>query len=219
MSNNRRIQEAIQKLSGTYGVFPVKFFDAEVVSVNKKKRTCKVNLLTGDCDGITCRLMPSIADGRLDVPEKDTTVCVMFSSITEPIVVSMSWLESSTTIIGDQGWDIRDGKQIFNNGKYGGLATVINSDVTNGGLLKRLNIVEKDLNDLKEKLASAFTSPVNEPGSGAPSAFQASLSTIFTGLPVPAPIPLPTSYCGKDLEETTENMISNPNITHGKKLD
>lgn len=88
-------------------------------------------------------------------------------------------------------------KIIFNGGSNDGLVIVDNTKT-------QFNNVENDINDLKSILMTIVGgAPISEPGSGAPSAFQAALAAALSG----------GSYYSL-LTLTTKPDIENPDVTH-----
>lgn len=217
------LKEAIQRLAGTFGKANFKTFDANVESVDVPTRTCVVNSLDSSVIGLTVRFMVEVSDGDMSVPQKDSTVIVAMTDFTEPYIVSKTWLDNKLIVIGNQSIDVLKDKQIYNDGAYKGWATVINPDVENGGLLKRYNLLEQDINTLKGKLndimqaattanvtIATWTAGVPLTDVVAAGVFLPFMNTIISAL---------TPYIAPELIETTEEMISNPNITHGKKFE
>lgn len=197
--DSRKWSDLIKQIAGTHNMIPVKMFDANVDSVNVEKRTCQVTSIdpTLTIDDLEVRYMSDISDGEENVPEKDSTVTVIFSSLTTPVIVSNSWLTRKTIIIGDQQWNIIDGKQTFNDGSYGGIPIVKDPENSNAGLLKKINDLEKKINDLIQ----IFINWIPVPNDGG-----AALKTLLSSWLI-------------DIILTQESDISNPNIVHGKKLD
>lgn len=186
----RDIQTAIEHLSGKRSFVPVKTFDATVVSVDKKSRTCVVDSEKDNIDGLTVRLSPEICDGDINIPQVDSTVTVMMSGITDPYIVNTTWIDGKIIIIADQGYENDGEKQIFNDGAYGGLVRVID-------LTKKINTLEKDLNDLKTRF-SGWVPVANDGGAALKSAT--------------------ANWFANTIIETKQSDIENESITHGKKL-
>lgn len=218
-----KIRTLIQRIAGTYGKANVKLFDAIVESVNIDERTCVVNSDDNSLDGLTVRFMIDVSDGDMSVPQKDSCVTVAMTDFTEPYIVKATWLDEKLFVVGNQSFDIKKDKQIFNDGKFGGLATVKNSLESNGGLLKRYNLLEEDINKLKGKLdaikTAAQTAAAITVGwtAGSPlldTAAAAVLTPFFNAI-----LSNLTPYVTPELEKTTEKMISNPTITHGDKFE
>lgn len=220
----RQIGNLIKQIAGTYNAIPIKYVDVTIDEVLEDERCCIVTSCDGSMaiNGLKVRYMPEVSDGDEEVPEKDSTAVIVFTEITEPIIVSKSWLSRKTIIIGNQSWEITPDKQVFNDGKYGGLATVKNTDVTNGGLIKRHNLVEDDINTLKDKLQTIMQAATT--ASAAMVTWTAGIPLLDTvAFAVFNPFMLDiisalTPYIAPPLEKTTDEMISNPNITHGKEL-
>lgn len=220
-----KIRYLIQQIAGTYGKANVKLFDATVESVDIDERTCVVNAIDNSIDKLTVRFMIDVSDGDMSVPQKDSTVTVAMTDFTDPYIVKTTWLDEKLFVVGNQSYDIKPDKQILNDGKYKGLATVINGDVSDGGLLTRYNKLEDDVNTLKDKLDVLVTeaqtvmatltgwasSPSTPLLQGTASGAFLSFFTNFVSKLTP--------YKSQKLVKTTEKMISNPNITHGDKFE
>lgn len=189
----------LEKAAGVYGTARVKLMDVTVKSVNKEERYCIVNSLDGtqNIDGLKVRLALEICDGDLDYPEERSTITIAFTDFTEPYMVSATWLSQKTVIVGNQAWDIIDGKQTFNDGAYGGIPIVKDPANANNGLTKHYNDIEKKLNDL----ITVFNSWTPVPNDGG-AALKTALAT----------------WVAQNLTLTQEADISNPNIVHGKTL-
>lgn len=131
--SDRTIRETIQHLAGTHDNDPVYVYDAEVDSVDEDNRICSVTLIGGRANNSlsNVRLMSSIDDGILIIPTVGSTVTIIFSSFTEPLVIGWS------------GWD----KMILKGGDQGGL-------VLSPNLITKLNNLENLVNDLISKFNS-----------------------------------------------------------------
>lgn len=179
---------------------PVKYCDVTVDSVNEDEKTCLVSSCDGShsIDSLEVRYMPEVSDGTEDVPEVGSTVVVVFTELTQPVIISTSWLTRKTLIVGNQSFEMKDGLQKFNEGEFGGIPIVKDPDDSNAGLLKRINLLEDIINDLQSKFAAWVVVP-NDGG--------LALKTILTSTPPVWNVP--------NLTSTTESQISNPSITHG----
>lgn len=195
------VRYLIQKISGTYGKANVKLFDANVESVDVKSRTCIVNAIDCSLDGLTVRFMIDVSDGDMSVPQVNSTVTVAMTDFTDPYIVKSTWLDEKLFVVGNQGFDIKNDNQIFNDGKFGGLMKVKDPDDSNAGCLKRMNLLEDRINLMTEKWNDFCDNYV--PGSPSVTGMPATL--------IPSKI-LP------NLEKTTETQLVNPNIIHGDKL-
>lgn len=140
--------------------------------------------------------------GQIIEPQKDSYV----------LAAMIDGLESSWTLIQYteiENWSVfcekakielfnsNGGDEVHLNGKSkGGLAIV-------SELVKKYNAIEKDLNNLKTALQPVLTTPVNEAGNGAPSAFQSALNGAIS------------SWYGQQLTETQATDIENDKVKHG----
>ena len=169
-----------------------------VKSVDEKKATCNV-VISNDVEVPDVTLQTAICDGWLLVPSVDSDV-VLLKSVNGPnaLIIQTSDLDKIIMQVGDAGFTIwnktQNGGQIMqlNDGSFGGLLKLIDPDNTNAGVLARLNILEKKVNDI-----ILFESTHTHPVAGA----VANASTN------PAP---------QQLTETQRADIENKLITHGK---
>jgi len=128
--SDRDVREAIQHLAGTNKTDNIFLVDANVDSYNESTRTCTCTLIGGQASNTlpNVRLLSSVDDGLLKLPTVDTTVTIILSSFTEPVVIGYSGLD----------------KMIMLGGDLGGLPIV-------GALLEKINNLEKAYNDLVSK--------------------------------------------------------------------
>ena len=130
------MKELIEILAGTHGQAKTMFFDATVVSaVNEDTRTVDVDMVSGGTSNrISVRLMAAIDDGLLYYPENGSNVVVLMSEHVEPVIIQYSGID----------------KIVFLGGKYAGIPIVVDPDDSSKGVLKRLNLIENDINNLKQ---------------------------------------------------------------------
>lgn len=167
MSNNRKIIEAVQKMSGTQLTDNVKLVAANVDSVNEAERTCVVTTISsqGSVTIEDVQLMASIDDGILLVPQIDSTVIVSYSTFNAPYISLFSGLEKVLIVAGENNASVQidkdgllleiadtkliinDGLTQFNDGSLGGLVKVIE-------LTQKLNNLENLVNGLITKYNS-----------------------------------------------------------------
>ena len=132
------IAQAIQTLSGASGG-RLWAADARVVSVSQSDRTCVVELQDGQSSNtLTARLMASVDDGCLMLPAVDSTVVVHGGDRVKPYVAMMSEVDEI----------------VWLGGEYDGVPIVKDPGNANKGLLKRLNNLEDQVNDLLTTLQS-----------------------------------------------------------------
>lgn len=191
---DRELKDLFGKLSGNKSNMIVKYFDATVVSVDEDNGTCLVNSADGgqSFNNLKVRYMSELADGDENIPEIDSSVTILFTQITEPIIVSTSWLQRKTITIGDSVIDIKKDEIILNDASFGGLVKVEE-------LVQKINNLESLVNDLQAKFL-AWT-PVSGDGGLA-------LKTILTVTP---PI-----WNNPNIVPTERNEIENTKIKHGK---
>lgn len=211
----RTLKEVIQKTAGTYGAIRCYLLDAEIVSVDKDNNTCIVNGLdTGlNIDGLTVRLMLTESDGDREYPEIGSTVAIAFTQFTEPYVVRTTDLTEKFICIEKQGWKIDASGQIFNDGGYGGIPIVKDPDNDGNGLKKRLNEIEDKINAVNSRLDSFIQQHTTPNWTVVPNDGGAALQVKIASW-----LLTPDGQSVSGIDNTTEEQISNPNITHGKKL-
>lgn len=194
-----QIKYLIQQIAGTYGKANVKLFDAIIQkgSINKDERTCIVDSVDGSLDNLVVRYMLDVSDGDTSIPLEETTVTIAMTDFTDPYIVKSTWLSEKLFVVGEQSYDILKDKQVFNDGKYGGIPIVKDPDNSNAGLLKKINQLEEKYNDLLTSCKSVTITL-------APTGTFPTASFYTTNTPIS-----PT---------TKEVDISNPNITHGDKF-
>ena len=188
MVSNIEIKELIQKIAGTYGKANVKLFDGNVVSVDLPSFTCVVDSIDSSLNGITVRFMLEQSDGDMSVPQVDSTVTVAMTDFTDPYIVSATWLDEKLFVVGNQSYDIKPDKQIFNDGGFDGL-------VKSPDLTTKLNNIENLLNDLISKFNN-----------------HTHILTLSSGTGTAAITLTPET---NTLTPTQQSDIENPNITHG----
>lgn len=191
---DRELKDLFGKLSGNKMNMVVKYFDATVISVDEDNGTCFVNSADGgqSFNNLKVRYMSELADGDENIPEIDSSVTILFTQITEPIIVSTSWLQRKTITIGDSVIDIKKDEIILNDASFGGLVKVEE-------LVQKINNLESLVNDLQAKFL-AWT-PVSGDGGLA-------LKTILTVTP---PI-----WNNPNIVPTQRDEIENIKIKHGK---
>jgi hypothetical protein len=179
--SNRSIRESLNKLCGTDKLDTVFYVNATVESVNINARTCDCTVIDGkaEYDLPNVRLMAVVDDGLLIEPVVGSTVKVIFSQNVEPYVCQFSEIQNITII--------SVGQITLNDGSFGGLIKI--SD-----LVSKMNILEKDLNALKE----AFTGWIVAPTDGG-----AALKAITA------------TWSGSQITETQNDDLENTKVTHG----
>lgn len=119
MSGARDIRELIGILAGQGSVT---IMDMEVKSVSIPDRTA---ICTNGTNDIICRLMASVDDGMLCIPEVDSSVVVMLSKTVDPVIIMYSGID----------------KIVMRGGQFDGLTKVEK-------LTEKLNNLENKVNDL-----------------------------------------------------------------------
>lgn len=173
------IQTSIRKLAGVDLADSVQMFDAKVLLVNEAERTVNVQMIGGKSSNeLTVRLMATVNDGCYIIPKGDSTVVVAMSTHVEPYVAMFSDVE----------------KIIWLGGYFDGVPIVTHPTDSNKGLLKKINELENEINDLKTIFSTTWTPVPNDGG--------AALKTAAT------------SWSAAQITPTTQIDIEHPNITH-----
>ena len=124
--DNRSIREAVEYLSGQNKTDTIFFIDAEVNSVDLVSRLCNCTAVGGKSGNtFNARLMSSIDDGELKSPTEGSTITILISDFTDPIVIGYSGIDTIC----------------WRGGDLGGLPIV-------GILLQKINNLENAYNDL-----------------------------------------------------------------------
>jgi len=198
-TSDRAIRAAIQSMAGTFGQDVVKIVVGKVESVDEDASTCDV-LIYGTDESLIIpdvNLQVGVCDGLQILPVVGSDILLITSTYNKPYIIGYSDVDKYYLQIGDSQMTINnDGTMQFNDGSYEGLVKVQE-------LTDKLNNLENDINDLKTILQSVLTTPVNEPGNGAPSVFQQAMNAALS------------SYYGQQLTPTQQQDIENPDITHG----
>jgi hypothetical protein len=126
--SDRSIRDIINTINGNHE--PVYLIDATVISVDKSKRNCVCQALSGKTQNTLndVRLMASLDDGMLLLPSIGSTVVIMRNELIDPVIIQYSQVDQI----------------IFNGGDLGGLVKVLS-------VVDRLNKIENALNDLASK--------------------------------------------------------------------
>lgn len=128
--SDRSIAETVRYLAGTHQIDVVTLLDATVETVDIPSRTCLCTAITGPkgSELPDVRLMPIVDDGMLLVPSVGSTVTILYSIFTAPIIIGYTQLD----------------KIVFQGGDLGGLPQIL-------PLIVKLNNLENLVNDLIAK--------------------------------------------------------------------
>ena len=127
------VAELLRNITGVHLQDNMKMFDAEVLSVDSDLRTCEVILLSGKSSNtITCRLMASVNDGCLMIPEVRSTVIITMSDYVQPYISQYSGIQNI----------------VWLGGEYDGVPIVSHPTDNTKGLLVKINNLEDKLNTL-----------------------------------------------------------------------
>lgn len=165
--SDRKLIEAVRKIAGTQFRDDVSVIACTVESVDPSTRTCDCTAIGGQ--GVTdipnVQLMTEVEDGLLLLPAIGSTVFVVYSTYSPPYVSLFSKIDQVLFTAGAIQ---------FNDGSYGGLTKTPT-------LRDQLNKNNELLSAILDVLNGA---PIDEPGSGAPSALQIALRTAIAGKPL-----------------------------------
>jgi hypothetical protein len=198
-TSDRSIKAAIQAMAGTFGQDVVRINVAQVVLINEAQSTCTVRIkgVNQSVDVPNVNLQTGVCDGLQIIPVVGSDVLVITSTYNQSYIIQYSDVDKFYLQVGDSEVTINnDGSMQLNDGSYDGLVKVQE-------LTQKLNDLENDVNNLKNILQTVLTTTVNEPGNGAPSAFQIAMNAALA------------SYYGQQLTPTQQSDIENNLITHG----
>ncbi len=186
-------------MAGTFGQDVVRINVAQVVLINEAQSTCTVRIkgVNQSVDVPNVNLQTGVCDGLQIIPVVGSDVLVITSTYNQSYIIQYSDVDKFYLQVGDSEVTINnDGSMQLNDGSYDGLVKVQE-------LTQKLNDLENDVNNLKNILQTVLTTTVNEPGNGAPSAFQIAMNAALA------------SYYGQQLTPTQQSDIENNLITHG----
>lgn len=168
MSDLRQVEEAVQKLAGTYLKDIISIQACNVEEVDKDNRTCYCTSIGGDAetDIPEVLLCAENNNGFLVFPTVGSTVIVALTTRNVPFVLMFSDVESVQ----------------FMDGSYGSIPKIKDPDDANAGLLKKINNIENKLNDFISKWNNFCTSylPGGPASVGSPATLASSEETELT---------------------------------------
>jgi hypothetical protein len=135
---NSDLQQALINLNTVHNNDVLYFFNATVNSVDLDNRVCDCTSIEGRGanDYPNCRLMTEVDDGILIIPTIGSSVTILLSHNTDPLIIGYSEVDQI----------------IFRGGDLGGMVLV-------KSLLTKLNNLENAYNDLAAKFNS-HTHPI-----------------------------------------------------------
>ena len=185
--SDRKIEDAIRKLSGTYKEDRLYLVYGTVKSVSEDQATCTAEISGVDVPNI--RLQAAVCDGWLLVPKVNSTITVLYSLRINPLAIQYSDIQKAYLQVGDSEFTAtEDGILQLNDGSHGGIPKV--QSVTD-----KLNDIENLLNEFIG-IYNAHTHNVT--AVGAPTAVPGALET-------------------NTLTPTQKDDLENADVTHGKK--
>lgn len=144
--SDRQIQDAVQKIAGTFGKDHISMIPCTVTAVSQSDRTCDCLPIGGtavtEIEGV--QLMGEVDDGWLLLPAIDSTVIVGVSIKNAPFVAMFSQINKAflVTLSGIQ----------FQGGELGGLPV-------SPYVVERLNLIETSLNEALTALSLPPVTP------------------------------------------------------------
>jgi hypothetical protein len=159
------IKEAIEKLGYN------KFYSSilcKVQSVNKDLNSCEVAPLNGDADLLSVRLN-SVGDGNAKIVFYPSVDSLVFVTLINDFQAFVSCFPTEVEEI-----KIECEKVVFNGGDLGGLIKI-----------EELKSELDKINQILQAFLNTLQTPINEPGNGAPSAFQSALNAVLSGKQLP----------------------------------
>ena len=189
-SESREIQDAVQKLAGTFNKKPTVIVTGEVKSVNKDTRTSTVETVLSEATIlIEVNLSAEQNDGYILFPAIGSTVIVAMMPDGENYALAFSDIDEVLCYVDNQNsYTFNAQGFVWNTGAFGGMAKT-------GVLAARLNLLENKVNSILIGINTTFV-PV--PGDGG-----AALKAVFLAPPLVTP-----------LTNTTQAQISNDKIKH-----
>ncbi len=190
MNFEDEIRKAIRKIIGEP---KVQVQEGTVESVNWDKRSCVVKLSDGR-KFFDVRLRAVVDDSKNGLclkPKVNSAVLVNLIENQEMNAYVSGFTDvEAIELEGESDVDV-----IFNKGNNDGVVKVKE-------VVKKLNVIEKDLNKVKTAFQTALNTIVNEPGNGAPSAFQTALKAALL------------EWDGAQLTETQQDDLENTKFKH-----
>jgi hypothetical protein len=154
--------------------------DGVVKDVDKTKFTCTVTVGETDFTEVPIRVLISKQASFVEIPAVNSSVVMTFrdANMARPQLLEVDECQEILIKIGNSTLDITDGLFKFNGGSHG---------IPKADEIKTQSEKDKDILD---GILQVLQTPINEPGNGAPSAFQAALiaaigtkqSGVWTGL-------------------------------------
>jgi hypothetical protein len=130
MSDNssREIQEAIQRLAGTFGKKPTAIITANVTSVQEDDRTCSVETVLAEATIKLTGVLLSAEqnDGLIQFPAIDSTVIVAMMPDGENYCIAFSDIDAVICYIDqNNSYKFDSNGFVWNNGALGGLINIV----------------------------------------------------------------------------------------------
>lgn len=187
----RKIRQTIQELgrAGSYEIH-----QGKVVSVDNQALTIDVEI-----EGLTyydVRLRAVVTDdsGFYVVPTAGSYVTIaQIEGGVDHVLIRASEIDRVYVKIGQSTLQIDADGAVFNGGNLDGVPKSNN-------VADKLSTIENQLNQLKSLLQGVLSTPVTEPGNGAPSAFQVALNAALT------------TWLSQTFTPTTADMIKNTKL-------
>ena len=159
---DRKIQDAIQKLAGTYKLDGVQILFGQVTEVDLNNTVinapaCTVSI-KNDVPLINVALQSAFCDGFMLVPTVGSQVIVMRSQNGAfPFLIQASDLDAIYMQVADSwlvNWGSSGEDSDFTSKSYGGLVKIVDPNNPNVGLLAKINQLEQKYNSLLNLLNS-----------------------------------------------------------------
>lgn len=136
---DRQIQEAINTLSGGRNQDTVTMIECVVDSVDVGVRECSCTTIDG-VKMTNVRLMSSVNDGFLIIPEVGSEIIVLHTKRFKPFICQFSSVDKVLIITGDTIFEIKDGKITFNDGSYDGLVRINDLTTKLNDMVQLMNV-------------------------------------------------------------------------------
>ncbi|MCW3126590.1 MAG: hypothetical protein JWO03_2248 [Bacteroidetes bacterium] len=188
-------------MTGTSKNDPFQVFTGTVKSYDEDAATCVVTRTSGDneVDVPDVLLQAAVCDGLLILPAEGSDIIVGYSIQVPPFALVFSDVDKVYLQVGDSSLTLYDSTQTdgsiinINDGSFGGLLKLIDSNDPNAGVLARLN-----------KLETALTTHISE------------YNTHMHPTAAPGAPSAPSVLDTQTIAQTQRDDIENKLVTHGK---
>lgn len=188
-----KVRQAIKELADN----GPEIYTGKIASVDEDNQCCDVTITEGvTVSQVRLKMAMGSDVGIYTIPKKDAyCVIAKMDGDVDYCLIQCSEVTKFHVKIDQETFEITKDGHVFDGGNNGGM-------VITKKAVERWNNIEKDINKLKSLLQTILSAVVNEPGNGAPSAFQAAMQAAFA------------QYYGNSLSLTTDNDVKNDKVKH-----